>query len=137
MRESPLTIFWFRRDLRLEDNNGLYRALKENRNVLPLFIFDTDILDRLPAKQDPRVEFIHEEITSIKRQLENVGSSLWIKYGKPLEIFRSILNNHNIKTVYANHDYEPYSRDRDENVNKLLKAHQISFNTFAELCQPW
>lgn len=132
MSDSPLTIFWFRRDLRIEDNAGLYYALKENRNVIPLFIFDTDIIDKLPSKQDPRLEFIHQEITSIKHQLEKIGSSLWIKHGKPLEIFQDIIGNQTIKAVYANHDYEPYSIHRDEQINKLLTANHISFNTFKD-----
>lgn len=132
MSKSPLTIFWFRRDLRIEDNTGLYHALKENPYVLPLFIFDTDIIDNLPSKHDPRLEFIHQEITSIKHQLEKIGSSLWIKYGKPLEIFQDIISTHNIKAVYANHDYEPYSRDRDEQIKKLLTAKHISFRTFKD-----
>ncbi len=132
MSKSPLTVFWFRRDLRIEDNAGLYYALKENHNVIPLFIFDTDIIDKLPSKQDPRVEFIHQEIASIKHQLEKIESSLWVKHGKPLEIFQDIIGNHTIKAVYANHDYEPYSLNRDEQINKLLTANHISFKTFKD-----
>src|SRR5689334_18658429 len=115
--DSNTTIFWFRRDLRLEDNAGLYYSLRENRDVLPLFIFDTEILERLEDKCDKRVVFIYQNLKRLKKQLEEFGSSLLILHGNPREIFRKIRP----KLVYANRDYEPYARSRDEAVALILR----------------
>ena len=126
--DRSTTIFWFRRDLRLEDNAGLYHALKENKSVLPVFIFDTEILDDVEDKSDARVTFIHDTILQLKEDLENVGSSLLILHGNPTEIFKQLkpLN------VYANHDYEPYATNRDETVKRTLANHGIAFNSFKD-----
>src|SRR6478609_6264916 len=113
---SSTALFWFRRDLRLQDNAGLYHALNENNNVVAIFIFDTTILDKLEDKKDKRVEFIHQSLTHINNQLEEIGSSLLVLHGDPLTIFKEL----NPKVVYANHDYEPYARNRDEQVNNIL-----------------
>src|SRR4051812_25363889 len=102
-------IFWFRRDLRLSDNAGLYFALRENRNVVPLFIFDTVILDKLENRADRRVEFIHHSLSLLKADLERLGSTLVVLQGDPLNIFSSM----HPKIVYTNHDYEPYASARD------------------------
>ncbi len=104
------TLFWFRRDLRLQDNTGLYYALKENEEILPLFIFDSEILDKLEDKADLRVAFIHQSLTLMQKQLVEMGSSLLVLHGNPVEIFKEL----NPKAVYTNHDYEPYARKRDE-----------------------
>ncbi len=114
--DSVTTVFWFRRDLRLQDNAGLYHALKENKDVVPIFIFDTTILDKLEDKDDRRVEFIHHSLTLIQQQLEEMGSSLLVFHGDPVEIFKSLKP----KAVYTNHDYEPYARKRDEEVRNIL-----------------
>jgi deoxyribodipyrimidine photo-lyase len=121
-------VFWFRRDLRLQDNAGLYHALKENKEVIPIFIFDTTILDSLEDKSDRRVEFIHHSLTVIQHQLQEIESSLLIFHGDPKEIFKSIKP----KAVYTNHDYEPYARERDEQVNKLLDKNGSSFKSFKD-----
>jgi len=126
------TIFWFRRDLRLEENAGLYHALIEKGNVLPLFIFDKEILDKLPTKQDRRLSFIFETIQKLKVQLEEHGTGLLVKYGKPLEVFESILSQFSIDAVYTNHDYEPYARERDDRVLKLLNKSGVAFKTFKD-----
>ncbi|MCB0663547.1 MAG: deoxyribodipyrimidine photo-lyase [Saprospiraceae bacterium] len=128
---SKISIFWFRRDLRLEDNAGLYHALKGEHPVLPLFIFDKNILDKLP-KSDARVEFIHREINRLKKELEEKGSSLLIKYGNPLEVWKELMNEYEIAAVYTNRDYEPYAKDRDAKVKELLSGKDISFHTFKD-----
>ena len=128
----PITIFWFRRDLRLQDNAGLYRALKGNYPVLPLFIFDTNILDDLENKKDTRVSFIHNHVSRIGRELAALGSSIIVKYGKPKEVWRELLNTYNIGAVYANRDYEPYSIQRDQEVEVLLNQSNIPFYSFKD-----
>lgn len=125
--EGP-TIFWFRRDLRLEDNTGLYHALKENEEVLPLFIFDTEILNLLENPEDARVAFIHDCLQRLKRELEAVNSSLLVVHGKPAEIFKKL----GPKAVYANHDYEPYGLQRDIEVRKILSKESIPFKTYKD-----
>lgn len=126
------TLFWFRRDLRLEDNTGLFYALQQEENVLPLFIFDRNILDLLEDKKDARVEFIHREILDIKAQLEKKGSSMLIRYGKPEEIFPELIEEYDIQSVYTNRDYEPYAKKRDQQIEKLLKEKSVSFFAFKD-----
>ena len=92
MIKTPIAVFWFRRDLRLQDNAALFLALKSEFPVLPIFIFDRDILDKLENKKDARVLFIHQEVSRLKNELEKIGSSLQVFYGKPQEIYRQILN---------------------------------------------
>jgi len=106
---------WFRRDLRLHDNAALYHALKENEAVLPVFIFDTNILDNLDDDHDARVTFIHDSLLVLKAELEKHGSSLKVFYGKPLDVFKKIKPG----KIYANHDYEQYAIKRDEAVSKI------------------
>lgn len=129
---EKITIFWFRRDLRLEDNIALYRALTEQRNVLPLFIFDTEILDKLSNKADKRISFIFGYLKKIKLELEKSGSSLMIKYGRPSEIFEELSQTFDISAVYANHDYEPYARERDSATGAFLNKKRILFKTFKD-----
>ncbi len=123
-----MTIFWFRRDLRLHDNAALFHALNSSEEVLPIFIFDTSILEQLP-KDDARVSFIHESLEDIQTKLNQIGKSLAVFKGTPDEIFKNLISENEIKTVYTNHDYEPYARKRDKEINALLKAHNIAFKT--------
>ncbi len=116
------TLFWFRRDLRLEDNAGLYHALKSGKQVIPVFIFDKNILDDLEDKADKRVQFIHLQITNIHQQLQGLGSSLVVKYGNPIQVLQQLIEDYKIKDIYTNEDYEPYAIKRDEQVNQLLSA---------------
>jgi len=127
-----INIFWFRRDLRLHDNAGLYHALRSDHPVLPLFIFDRNILDELEDKRDARVEFIHNEISNLYQQLKDIGSSIVVRYGKPAEVFQDLLKEYDINAVYTNHDYEPYAKDRDERVRNLLQDHNVEFNTYKD-----
>jgi deoxyribodipyrimidine photo-lyase len=123
-----MNIFWFRRDLRLEDNAGLFHALQSDEEVLPIFIFDENILSQLPS-DDARVTFIHQQLAKIQTQLQKLGKSLAVFYGDPFEIYNKILSENEIQTVYTNHDYEPYARKRDLELYHLFKEYNIEFKT--------
>lgn len=129
---APVSIFWFRRDLRLEDNAGLYYALKGAQAVLPLFIFDQNILDKLEDRADARVHFIHETIGRLKEELINIGSDLLVRYGRPVDIWPSLLEEFDVKAVYTNHDYESYAIERDQRVGEILNHQAISFFTYKD-----
>ncbi len=129
---KEVSVFWFRRDLRLDDNIGFLQALKSDYPVLPIFIFDTEILDKL-SKDDPRVNFIHETLQSMREDLqENDDSSIALYHGKPQEVFNSLIKEYDIKAVFTNHDYEPYAKKRDEEIKNSLDEHDISFHTFKD-----
>ncbi|MBD3750619.1 MAG: deoxyribodipyrimidine photo-lyase [Sphingobacteriales bacterium] len=134
MVKEEAAVFWFRRDLRLNDNAGLYHALKSGFQVIPLFIFDQNILDQLDDKDDARVNFIYQQITHLKTEIEKYQSSLLVKYGKPLEIWEVLIQQFNIKAVYTNHDYEPYAKARDKQLHQLFTKHEILFSTFKDQC---
>lgn len=121
-------IVWLRRDLRLQDNAALYYALKENEAVLPLFIFDSAILDKLEDKADKRVAFIHQSLLQMQKELVALGSSLIVLHGNPVDIYKKL----NPKSVYTNHDYEPYALERDGEVNKILQEKGVTFKTFKD-----
>jgi deoxyribodipyrimidine photo-lyase len=123
---QAITIFWFRRDLRLHDNAALWSALKSGNPVLPIFIFDKTILDLLP-KKDARVEFIHQEIAAMKAALESKGSSLRLFYGTPNEVFKQLTEEYSISEVWTNRDYEPYAQVRDKAIFELLQEKNIAF----------
>jgi deoxyribodipyrimidine photo-lyase len=120
------TLFWHRRDLRFQDNAGLYKALKQSRNVKAIFIFDKNILDKLP-ENDQRVLFIHHELSELQKFYQKVGSDLQVYYGAPEEVWLQIIENQNIDKVFTNRDYEPYALQRDEAIFKLLKSKNIEF----------
>jgi deoxyribodipyrimidine photo-lyase len=135
MKDTVL-IFWFRRDLRFEDNVGLYHALyyaKQNgHKVLPLFIFDKTILDKLDDKNDRRVDFIHRTIMTMQNELVAMGKSMVVEYDRPINVFNSYLKKYKIAGVYINHDYEPLAIDRDAEVKSLLEKNDIQFHTFKD-----
>lgn len=127
-----INIFWFRRDLRLSDNRGLFEALKQTEKVLPVFIFDTDILDLLPDKKEKRVDFIYRTLSGLRDELSISGSSLYVARDKPLNAFQKLTNTFRIGKVYANHDYEPYALARDKTIEKFLKEKGITFHTYKD-----
>jgi deoxyribodipyrimidine photo-lyase len=129
---KPISIFWFRRDLRLEDNAGLYHALKSGLPVLPVFIFDTGILNKLETKTDKRVEFIHQQIGLLKNTLQQLGSDLAVYHGAPEEVWETIVSAGNVANVFANHDYEPEAISRDEHIKRLLSQKKIIFQTYKD-----
>lgn len=125
---EEMVFFWMRRDLRLADNAGLFQALKSGHPVQPVFIFDTDILQHLP-ETDQRVRFIHQEVQRLERELRAAGSTLFVRHGKPVDIWRELLNEFpGTRAVYANRDYEPYAKTRDEQVATLAREHGAGFH---------
>ena len=128
---DKVSIFWFRRDLRLHDNVALFNALKSGEKVLPIFIFDTSILDKLP-KNDARVSFIIKELRSMNEHLKSFDASIDIYHGKPIEVFESLIKKYPIASVFTNHDYEPYAIKRDQEIKELLSSENINFNSFKD-----
>lgn len=129
---QKINVFWFRRDLRLEDNTGLYYALREEKPVLPIFIFDREILDDLKDPTDARVGFIHQRVEEIDRQLKQFGSGIKTFYTQPFEVFKELLTQYSIESVFTNRDYEPYAINRDQKVEDLLKENGIAFYSFKD-----
>lgn len=127
-----IALFWFRRDLRLEDNAGLYHALRSGFPVLPVFLFDRHILDDLSDRKDARVTFIHEALAGLKQQLEALGSTLHVLHGKPEDVWPQLFKTYSIAEVYTNRDYEPYALKRDAVVRSLLEDHRIPFKTYKD-----
>lgn len=125
MNKQEIAFFWFRRDLRLEDNVGLFFALESKFPVIPLFIFDQAILDSLP-KNDARVGFIYDSLASINIKLQEIGSSLLVKKGKTLEVWQQLIQEFEVKEVFFNKDYEPYAIKRDLAICELLAAKAIN-----------
>ncbi len=131
---QQINVFWFRRDLRLEDNAGLYHALKSGVPVLPIFIFDKQILKQLENKEDKRVEFIHQAISTLSDKLKELGSDIKVFFSTPEETFKSLLKEYAIDTVYTNHDYEPYANERDDLIKTLLEKQNITFKSYKDQC---
>ena len=126
-----ISIFWYRRDLRLEDNTGLFKALNENENILPIFIFDDSILDELP-EDDARVNFIYESLSKINKQLNNHNASLQILKGQIDDVWGKLVTTYDIQKVYLNKDYEPYAIKRDQKINEFLNSKGIEMKTFKD-----
>jgi deoxyribodipyrimidine photo-lyase len=130
--KPAVNIFWFRRDLRLEDNAGLYHALKAGKPVVPVFIFDRNILDELEDKDDRRVEFIHLALQHIQSKLAKGGSTLDVRYGYPADVYKQLLEDYSVEKVFTNHDYEPYAQKRDKEIAGFLKENGASFHTYKD-----
>ncbi|MEX0362928.1 MAG: deoxyribodipyrimidine photo-lyase [Allomuricauda sp.] len=131
MNES-IAIFWFRRDLRLVDNVGLCHALESGLRVLPIFIFDTEILDTLP-KADARVTFIHDQLCQLNSELnDHHNSAMEVYHGKPITVFSELLKKYSVRSVFTNHDYEPYAIKRDQEIKDLLDQHKVTFKTYKD-----
>lgn len=128
---KEVNIFWFRRDLRLEDNAGFYKAIRGKYPVLPLFIFDPNILEKLP-KNDARVSFIHTTLLKLKSQLKEAGSDLAVFYENPIKVIQALQSEFSIQHVIANHDYEPYGIQRDQEMATYLNGSGIGFHTFKD-----
>lgn len=131
---EKIAVFWFRRDLRLDDNAGLYHALKKGLPVLPVFIFDKNILDKLEDKKDGRVEFIHQAILNLNEELKELGSSIKVFHSTSEHVFNELAKEYNVECVYTNHDYEPYANERDLTIKDFLNKHKIEFKTYKDQC---
>lgn len=129
---QPVSVFWFRRDLRLYDNQALYHALQSGYPVVPIFIFDTYILNSIQDEDDGRVHFIHDTLSEIQSELTAIGSSLWVAHGKPGVIIDTVTENFNVQALYLNRDYEPYAKERDNQVEQLLQSKGIPTYTYKD-----
>ena len=127
-----INICWLRRDLRLADNAALYHSLKTGFPVLPVFIFDKNILDQLSEKKDKRVSFIYQTLKKLDDQLKKSGSSFYIVHDTPLKAFEKICETFEVKEVFTNHDYEPYAIERDEKIKEFLSKKNIPFHSFKD-----
>ena len=131
---KEVSIFWFRRDLRLDDNAALYHALHSGKPVLPIFIFDEKILSKLQNNHDKRVDFIHRTLTELKSELKKLGSDLLVFHGTPFRVYEKLISEYEVKSVFTNHDYEPYAQERDAEIAALLNDKGASFQTFKDQC---
>ena len=127
-----ISIFWFRRDLRIHDNAGLAAALASGLPVLPLFIYDKDILDQLPAQGDARLTFIHDEVEKLAEQTEKAGGSFLARYGAPLAVLEQLVQDFEVAAIHTNEDYEPYATRRDAAVGEMLARHGVDFFTYKD-----
>lgn len=126
------TIFWFRRDLRIDDNAGLYHALTSGYKVLPIFIFDTEILDKLPSKMDARLAMIHTALEKITDAMKENRCNVGMYHGNPKAVFEQILEKYSVAKVITNHDYEPYAQQRDEEIKQLLQSRNVLFESYKD-----
>jgi deoxyribodipyrimidine photo-lyase len=129
--KAKVSFFWFRRDLRFDDNRGLSEALQSGNKIIPLFIFDDEILNNLP-KEDQRVTFIYQTLEKLNSKLNRFDSSLLVVKGNPIHVWKDLVNNYHIDSVYTNKDYEPYAIKRDAKVKKLLGVKNIQFYCFKD-----
>ena len=128
---DKISIFWFRRDLRLHDNKALFHALQSEEKILPIFIFDIDILKKTP-KDDARISFIYSELKAMNTHLESFGTEIKMFHGNPKEVFRSLMKNYTIVKVFTNHDYEPYAIKRDLDIKEVVSSSKIDFQTYKD-----
>jgi deoxyribodipyrimidine photo-lyase len=129
VRQIAHALFWFRRDLRLTDNAGLYHALERSQRVSCFFVLDREILDALSNKKDRRVEFIRESLAGIECILRRHGSTLTVLHGRPVEEVPALAARLKASAVFANHDYEPDALRRDRAVAVALTQIGVEFIT--------
>jgi deoxyribodipyrimidine photo-lyase len=129
---TNINVFWFRRDLRLEDNHGLCQALQAGLPVLLLFIFDKEILDKLENPYDRRVDYIHQALQHINQQLQPYQATVQVYHGKPHEVFEQLTNSYQIQNIYCNHDYEPQAIARDAQIAQQVKPKNIGFYSYKD-----
>ena len=130
--KPTINLFWFRRDLRLQDNAGLFHALQNGIPVLPIFIFDKHILDMLEDPNDARVNFIYNSIAKLKVELQALNSDILVFHDQPVHAFQQLMNQYDVVNVFTNHDYEPYAQIRDEQIESMLTAHGIGFHHYKD-----
>lgn len=132
MKKFDDALVWFRRDLRSQDHAALYHALKSARRVHCAFVFDTEILDALKRRADRRVEFIWESVRELKSDLERQRGGLHVLHGEPRELIPRLASRLSAGAVFANHDYEPLARARDDEVGASLRADGRDWHTFKD-----
>lgn len=129
---ETVNIFWFRRDLRIEDNHGLFQALNAGLPVVPIFIFDPEILKHFPNPQDARLTFIHQSLKELNREFWKHNSGLQVYFSSPEVVFSQLTGKYLVHGVYCNTDYEPAAILRDQKVEQLLQKKGIEFYTFKD-----
>ncbi len=129
---DPVSIFWFRRDLRLDDNAGLHAALRAGTPVVPLFVFDRHILDVLEDRDDARVTFLHGLVRGLRERFETLGVGMEVHYGSPEKVWRELLERYAVSAAYANEDYEPYAKERDASVAELLRRRGADLHLYKD-----
>ena len=129
---EKVNIFWFRRDLRVDDNHGLFQALKDGLPVVPLFIFDPEILSRFQNPTDARLTFIHQCLFALDQKFRAYNSSLLVYLSSPEVVFGQLPGKFSIQTVFTNTDYEPDAIRRDQKVEQLLWDKGIEFRSFKD-----
>jgi deoxyribodipyrimidine photo-lyase len=129
---EPVALFWFRRDLRLDDNVGLTHALNSGYSVLPVFIFDKNILGKLEEKHDRRLSFIHGALEAMQQKITAAGSSLRVMHGTPEQAMQQLLAEYDVRAVYTNSDYEPYALERDRQIRLMLEKSGVPFHSFKD-----
>ncbi len=132
MSSDTFSIFWHRRDLRIEDNSGLYHALKKGTQIQPIFIFDKNILAKLEEKDDARVSFIYNQLTALRLQYQAHGSDLWVFYGDPHKVIKKLITTNKVTALYTNRDYEPYAKHRDASISDLCTKENIALHTYKD-----
>lgn len=131
MNQRSISVFWFRRDLRTDDNHGLFKALTSGCRVMPVFIFDKNILEELQP-DDRRLTFIHQQLQKLHATFGQYGGGLHVYYGDPETVFGELCANHSIRSVFTNRDYEPYALDRNRAVEKVLASHNVELHAFKD-----
>jgi len=129
--KEVISIAWLRRDLRLDDNRAIFEAHQTGNKVLVLFIFDTDIIDELD-KDDHRITFIYDNLEKINTELNNQKSALLIQKGRPVDIWKKLVSEYDIKSVHIARDYEPYAKERDREILELLSSNNIIFKGYKD-----
>ena len=126
-----MVIFWFRRDLRIDDNHALFRALKSGFDVLPIFIFDTDITNKL-NKNDHRINYINKVINELNDKLLTKKKKINTFTGRQKDIIKKLIKKLKIKEIYVNKDYEPYAHERDNEIKKICEENNVTYNSFKD-----
>jgi len=126
-----ITLFWHRRDLRFDDNAGLAAALQSGHPVLPLFIYDQTILEKLP-QDDARLTFIFDQVERLAHEAHEAGGGLLARYGRTPAVFQQLLKDYDVAAVYTNEDYEPYATERDAAISQLVEKHGAEFKSFKD-----
>ena len=130
--ENKPALFWHRRDLRINDNHGLFKALTSGNKIIPIFIFDTTILSKLKT-EDQRVIFIHQQIEKLKSEYQSFGSDLLVYYGNPIELIPEIAKEFSAQKVFTNRDYEPLAIQRDTEIFEILQAFDFLKEMFLQV----
>lgn len=131
-KRSKIAVFWFRRDLRLEDNVAMHYALNSGFNVFSIFIFDQDLLIKIGNKKDRRVDYIHQALQKINSDLNRNGAKLNTFFDKPIAVFKSLSEDYDIQAIYCNCDYEPEAIKRDTEIYQYFKNRNIPFKAYKD-----